>query len=73
MLNYVYEMVDSSPPQFTNNFTRISADMERLKVEVFGRKGELLYVTEFASRPSARGFFIVAPSCAVMRTRSPRR
>ena len=48
MSNYVYEMVDSSPSQSTDNFTRISADMERLKVEVFGRKGELLYATEFA-------------------------
>ena len=47
MSNFVYEMVDSSPSQSTDNFTRISADMEGLKVEVFGRKGELLYETDF--------------------------
>ena len=47
MSKYVYEMVASSPSQSTDNFTRISADMKRLEVEVFGRKGELLSAAEF--------------------------
>ena len=31
----------------TDNFSRVTADLERLKLEIFSRKGELLYATEY--------------------------
>lgn len=42
-----YEMVSSSKPIGTDNFTRITADLEQLRIEVFSRKGKLLYGTEY--------------------------
>ena len=43
----VYEVVNSGPIQATDNFTRVSTDLDRLKLEVFSRKGELLYSAEY--------------------------
>ena len=45
--NHEYEMVNSSKPIATDNFTRITADLDKLRIEVFSRKGELLYETDY--------------------------
>jgi len=44
---FEYEMVNSSKPVGTDNFTRITADLEQLRIEVFSRKGQLLYDTNY--------------------------
>jgi alkaline phosphatase D len=43
-----YEVVNSSPIQSTDNFTRVTANMDRIGVEVFGRKGELLFSSAYS-------------------------
>ena len=37
-----YKVVNAGSFVPTDNFTRVTADLERLKIEVFSRKGELL-------------------------------
>ena len=37
-----YEVVKAGPVHATDNFSRFTADVDRVKVEVFSRKGELL-------------------------------
>ena len=43
-----YEVVNSGPPQATDNFTRVTTDLEGLSLSVYGRKGELLYTRDYA-------------------------
>ncbi len=48
MSDNVYEVVNTSPAQATDNFTRVTADLEQLKLSVFSRKGDPLYTTDYA-------------------------
>ncbi len=43
----VYDVVNTSPAQATDNFTRVTADLEQLRLSVFSRKGDPLYSTEY--------------------------
>jgi alkaline phosphatase D len=43
-----YVVVNPSPLQATDNFTRVTTDLERLSLSVFDRKGEPLFSTEYA-------------------------
>jgi alkaline phosphatase D len=43
-----YVVVNSSPLQATDNFTRVTTDLEGLSLSVFDRKGETLFSTEYA-------------------------
>ena len=42
-----YEVVNSGRIQSTDNFTRVIANLDGLKIEVVGRKGELLETNEY--------------------------
>ncbi len=44
---HTYEVVNSSKRFGTDNFTRISVDLEKLRIEIFSRKGEPIYETEY--------------------------
>jgi alkaline phosphatase D len=43
-----YQVVESSPLQATDNFTRVTTDLQGLSLSVHDRKGELLYSTAYA-------------------------
>ncbi|MDX1416423.1 MAG: alkaline phosphatase D family protein [Candidatus Promineifilaceae bacterium] len=42
-----YEMVNSSKAVETDNFTRITADPQQLRIEIFSRKGQLLFEKDY--------------------------
>ena len=42
-----YEVVNSSPAVSTDNFTRLTVDLEKLKIETFSRKGHPLSAYEY--------------------------
>jgi alkaline phosphatase D len=44
---HTYELANSSRVRTTDLFTRISTGLERLGMQVFSRKGELLYTSEY--------------------------
>lgn len=49
---HTYELVHASRIQATDLFMRISTDLDRLGLQTFSRKGELLYSTEYDYAPS---------------------
>jgi alkaline phosphatase D len=44
---HTYEVVNSSQRFGTDNFTRISVDLQKLRIQIFSRKGDPLYDSEY--------------------------